>query len=92
MVLSHWLHAVVAGIVSGLASSTLSAPAEVIRSKSMTSNQSFMDCVDETWRTGGVGGFFNGWTAAAARNVPVLLVQYQIYERIRLLLGMGAFA
>ena len=35
---------------------------------------------------------FAGWTAASARNIPVLIVQYQIFERIRLLLGIGAFA
>jgi solute carrier family 25 uncoupling protein 27 len=82
----------VAGVVSGLLSSALSAPAEVVRSRSMSLGQPFASCVAETWRLGGVGGFFTGFTAAAARNVPVLLVQYQIYERIRLLLGMGAFA
>ena len=46
----------------------------------------------ETWRSEGIGGFFKGWTAASARNIPVLLVQYQIYERIRLMLGIGSFA
>ena len=63
-----------------LASSTLSAPAEVIRSRSMTLGQTFSECMAETWRTEGWTGFFKGWTAASARNIPVLLVQYQICE------------
>jgi hypothetical protein len=58
----------------------------------MTLHQTFSECMLETWRSEGVSGFFKGWTAASARNVPVLLVQYQIYERIRLMLGIGSFA
>ena len=50
----------VAGVVSALASSTLSAPAEVVRSRSMTQGQTFSECTAEIWRVEGASGFFKG--------------------------------
>eukprot|EP00210_Caulerpa_lentillifera_P004938 g4712.t1 len=90
------LGSVVCGGISGLISSTITYPIDLIRrrmqlqgiggtSKTYTS---YSDAIRKTWKSGGFRGFFIGITAEYIKVVPGVAMIYAFYEMSKRTLGV----
>jgi len=87
-----YLH-VASGLSASFWASFLSAPADLVMAKYMSSKtrESLADCIKEIYLQQGVVGFWRGWTLFFVRLTPSLLTYSTIYEQLRHNLGLGYF-
>lgn len=78
-----------AAMLAGLVTTTVSTPADVVKSIVMHSKPRLhpVECVRQLFRTEGIGGFFRGWAANYARLGPHTLITVLTYENLRTALG-----
>lgn len=86
-----YLH-VASGLSASFWASFLSAPADLVMSKYMSSKSGLADCVKDIYQQHGVVGFWRGWTLFFVRLTPSLLTYSTMYEQLRHHLGLGYFA
>ncbi|CAE7690743.1 DIC1 [Symbiodinium pilosum] len=81
-----------AGIVAGLAGTTVTAPADVVRTRVMqeggTAGARTLSAVTAILRDQGVGGFFRGWFPAYMRVGPLFLLMPALVEQVRKIFGL----
>ena len=87
-----YLH-IASGISASFCASFLSAPADLVMAKFMSSNskESLADCVKKIYVKNGVIGFWRGWSLFFVRLTPSLLTYSTVYEQLRHNLGLGYF-
>jgi len=82
--------------LSGLAFATVSAPADIIKTRLMADTRhdyrGFRDCFAAIIKGGGLAALFKGWTPSAARLAPHFTVVGVLMEQVRMLVGVGYFA
>lgn len=78
-----------AAMIAGLVTTTVSTPADVVKSVVMNSKTriSPIECFTRIVTTEGLGGLMRGWTANYARLGPHSLITIVTYERLRTALG-----
>jgi solute carrier family 25 uncoupling protein 8/9 len=87
-----YLH-VASGISASFWASFLSAPADLVMAKYMSSKskESLGNCVKEIYVKNGIIGFWRGWSLFFMRLTPSLLTYSTVYEQLRHNLGLGYF-
>lgn len=87
-----YLH-VASGISASFWASFLSAPADLVMAKYMSSssNKNLADCVMAVYARNGVVGFWRGWSLFFVRLTPGLLTYSTVFEQLRHNLGLGYF-
>lgn len=87
-----YLH-VASGLSASFWASFLSAPADLVMAKYMSSKskESLYDCVKNIYVQNGFVGFWRGWTLFFVRLTPSLLTYATMYEQLRHGLGLGYF-
>ncbi|KAF4698778.1 hypothetical protein FOZ62_028438 [Perkinsus olseni] len=85
----------VSGIISGLLSTTVAAPVDLVRTRLMSSATSFpslTSTVSNIIRAEGVRGLFVGWTAAYMRIGPLFFISWPLIGLLReQVLGLPPF-
>ncbi|CDF34491.1 unnamed protein product [Chondrus crispus] len=78
-----------AAMTAGLVTTTVSTPADVVKSVVMSSKPQVevRKCVEHIYRNEGVRGFMRGWTANYARLGPHTLLTVIAYENLRTAVG-----
>lgn len=85
---------VTAGVLSGFAFATASAPADIMKSRVMADRgqyASVSECFRATLEKEGLFVFYRGWTPSAARLGLLGIVVNPLNEQMRLMLGLGYF-
>ncbi|CAE7235268.1 DIC1 [Symbiodinium natans] len=81
-----------AGVVAGLAGTTVTAPADVVRTRIMqeggTSPTRMVSAIGAIARDRGLAGFFRGWLPAYMRVGPLFLLMPALVEQVRKLFGL----
>ncbi|CAE7206463.1 PUMP2 [Symbiodinium necroappetens] len=81
-----------AGVVAGLAGTTVTAPADVVRTRIMqeggASRTHVISAVSAIARDRGLAGFFRGWIPAYMRVGPLFLLMPALVEQVRKLFGL----
>lgn len=87
-ILAHLSAAMMAGIVT----TTVSTPADVVKSLVMHSypTRSPLECMRHIFATDGLRGFMRGWTPNYARLGPHSLITMVVYENLRSNLGLSS--
>lgn len=89
------LHAL-GSFLSGLAFTTASAPADIIKTRLMADTSSkyrgSVDCLLDLLRVDGPSALFRGWTPSATRIAPHFTIVGVLMEQVRWLVGVGYFA
>jgi hypothetical protein len=87
-----YLH-VISGLSASFWASALSAPADLVMAKYMSSRskETLVDCIRQIYAQGGISGFWRGWTVFFLRLTPSLLTYSTVYEQLRNDLGLGYF-
>lgn len=84
-----------AAFLSGLAFSTASAPADLIKSRMMNDTTGYyrnnLDCLLRTVRGEGPAALFKGWTPSVLRLCPMFMVATTLMEQARFVLGLSWF-
>jgi solute carrier family 25 uncoupling protein 8/9 len=89
---SGWQTHLVAALATGLVSTTVSNPFDVIKAYSyMRPKVPLLSCVKEVLQHEGPTALLKGWTASYARVGPHTVLILIFNERIRMFLGMEAF-
>lgn len=80
-----------AAMTAGLVTTTVSTPADVVKSVVMSSKPQVgvRKCVEHIYRNEGARGFMRGWTANYARLGPHTLLTVIAYENLRTAVGWG---
>lgn len=88
---------VLAAMCSGLCSSVVSTPADVVKSRLMSQDQrnpqyrGVVDCFVTTWRQEGARGLYKGFLPTWARLGPWQLTFWVTFEHLRRVSGMQSF-
>lgn len=84
------LHAV-ASVAAAFWASFLSAPADYVTARYMTSEKYYnlTECIQDVYLREGVVGFWKGWGLMFVRLTPVLFTYSTMYEQMRYSLGIG---
>jgi len=81
-----------AGVVAGLAGTTVTAPADVVRTRIMqeggATRTHIISAVSAIARDRGLAGFFRGWLPAYMRVGPLFLLMPALVEQVRKLFGL----
>jgi dicarboxylate transporter 10 len=85
-----YLH-VASAVSASFWASFLSAPADLVMAKYMSSQNSLSSSIREIYIQHGVVGFWRGWTVFLVRLTPSLLTYSTLYEQLRHNLGLGYF-
>lgn len=85
---------VVAGLVAGLVGTTVTAPADVVRTRVMASSDiqggSIGQAFASVWRDHGLRGFVRGWVPAYLRIGPLFVGMPALIEQVRTrMFGLG---
>lgn len=72
--------AFIAATISGIPSSLLAVPADVIKKAILTKNESVYVVSKFILKTSGIRGFFVGWRANLIRDVPFATLKMTLYE------------
>eukprot|EP00588_Corethron_pennatum_P022830 CAMPEP_0194312824 /NCGR_PEP_ID=MMETSP0171-20130528/9759_1 /TAXON_ID=218684 /ORGANISM="Corethron pennatum, Strain L29A3" /LENGTH=317 /DNA_ID=CAMNT_0039067521 /DNA_START=53 /DNA_END=1002 /DNA_ORIENTATION=- len=67
-----YLH-LAASIAASFCASAMSAPADLMTARFITSGMTLSQCAREIYHVGGVAGFWRGWTLSFVRLTPVML-------------------
>lgn len=78
-----------AAMTAGLVTTTVSTPADVVKSVVMSSNPRLrpVECINLILTRDGLSGFLRGWTANYARLGPHTLITVVAYENLRTACG-----
>lgn len=84
-----------AAIVSGIVSSVVCNPADVVKSRLMLlrgrgGQTSLYSVIRYIFHVEGIRGFYSGWPAAYSRHGPSFFIQMPIVEAVRTFLGVGS--
>mmetsp|Transcript_9439 Transcript_9439/g.17161 ORF Transcript_9439/g.17161 Transcript_9439/m.17161 type:complete len:98 (-) Transcript_9439:1029-1322(-) len=85
-----YLH-VASAVSASFWASFLSAPADLVMAKYMSSQNTLSNSIREIYIRHGVVGFWRGWTVFLVRLTPSLLTYSTLYEQLRHNLGLGYF-
>lgn len=86
-----WLQLIIAAAMGDTIGSLWLTPSEVIKSKTQAGvYASPMAAVGATAKTG-LGGFYQGYSAALARDIPFRMIQLTLYERLRVWYRTSSF-
>jgi solute carrier family 25 (mitochondrial S-adenosylmethionine transporter), member 26 len=83
---SPYSHALAAGLAD-IPAAILRVPMEVIKQRTQAHTTSSVTCfytMRSMWQSGGAKVFFTGFTACVMRDVPFSLIQFPIYEWLKL--------
>jgi hypothetical protein len=82
-VLPGYVVSPVSGMGAALAATTLSAPADVVKSRYMNSLKynSSLDCLTKTYRVEGMRGLYKGFVPALARSAPQVTLMWMFYDQ-----------
>lgn len=90
-----YLH-VGAGLVAGLVGTTVTAPADIVRTRVMASSlpgsqgSGIIHAAASVWRDHGARGFFRGWVPAYVRIGPLFVGMPALIEQVRArVFGLG---
>ena len=69
-----------ASIVAGVPSSLIAVPADIVKKRMVLHGQTAVECCSLLYRSFGVGGFFIGWQANLAKDIPFIALKMTLYE------------
>ncbi|GAA5824430.1 hypothetical protein JCM11251_000419 [Rhodosporidiobolus azoricus] len=72
-----------------VAACLIRVPTEVVKQRSQTSSAGTgsLDVFKSVWNNQGLRGFYRGFGSTVAREIPFSLLQFPLYERLKLLLA-----
>lgn len=79
-----------AAMVSGVATTTMSSPFDVIKTQVMARGGSVIEVTRRIASEEGMSGFFRGWLPNYARLGPHTVIVFIVYEQVRSWSGLGA--
>jgi len=82
-----------ASMISGVVTTTVVAPVDLIKTRVMTSSGSDAGVLKQcraVLKTDGPLGFFKGWVPGYLRMGPQTVITFMIYEQLRSIFGLGA--
>jgi solute carrier family 25 uncoupling protein 27 len=86
-----WILQSLSSVLSGLVATTLSCPADVVKSRTMAQGSGFIACIADTAKQEGIGGFYIGFYPTWLRLGPWQLIFLLSYEEGRRAMRLESF-
>ena len=61
-----------------------------IEIKQIPGTSSFLDLIRDIYKQQGLAGFYPGYMATLAKNIPSAIVRFTVYEELKILFGRGS--